>query len=530
MCCVQATAAVGVGPASRCNSSVAWTRGWGRRARSAGGFRSPLVGNAHALVVGKAHAHASLSVPTSLFLQCGPRFMAAAFALGLVSVFIHFVYGGDWGLPRPASEWDASSGARAPRLRGSVTETCLLRDSFACPFRCPRRMPFSCLTARVAWHTPLPRISCCFECCLTYWVRKLALNTTFQHYLTAIPWTYTPRKRTPIHPCANALNFPSVMMNDITCLADIIEQHALPQHHLFLATTVPDLCYLDQLEHPINLINCKNDGVFPAEDAKLMKILEHPKVNRVFAQSPRIFTRDYCIGRHPKLTTFPRVVNAIKAEAFLRNHSAPLDQREHTIFCGALSWYPVRAQPLSTLKRKQFPCVKGKLNADEYFQRMVTSKFVVSLRGGGETNFRDLEALYSGAIPIVQDGAVTKQQYGDLPVLRVKHWETLNLTHLEGLWDDYVRRGKRLEFTVEKVYFPYWLHQLAEHVVDADGNFVRPPTPVPRDSGRCRRSSGHYVLEWGEPSFCEDLPHGADLIGWHLGKPTYSPGRPPPRM
>jgi hypothetical protein len=104
---------------------------------------------------------------------------------------------------------------------------------------------------------------------------------------------------------------------------------------------------------------------------------------------------------------------------------------------------------------------------DAYFEDMRRSKFVFSPRGHGWKNYRDVEALYLGAIPLVDavslnqhaaspvwpDRLWLNSTYADMPVLRVTNWSAITPAFLEGIWADVSARRQR-DFAAEDQALP----------------------------------------------------------------------------
>ena len=401
-----------------------------------------------------------------------------------------------------------------PAPPADPTEACLLDQATDCPFACPATLPFSCLSSRIRWHTPLPRITCCFRCCLQYWYSVLGLHSTVEHWRKVIPTVYTPRKKTPIHPCIHNRDPTSVLIgSDGSCCVSDFQSadNYVQEYRTGIACGTPPLCFLDKLQHPINL-RYAGDGRFPGTIPQFLRLLEHPKVNMIFARNP-VYYRGDCVTAHPKLSAYPiGVINSTAWARQLNSYTRPLQDRPKLILCGAIKWYHIRAKPLSVLKRLRFNCSKA-LSPEAYFQEMVRSKFVASPRGKGDSNFRDFEALTAGSIPIVQDIPSLRSLWAGMPVLRIKWWDTLTPGLLESVWKDYTEQARQLKLTVEKAYWPYWVHKTLEHAVRRD--FMGNATPYPAAQGGCRPENYGEWIQAQTPRACADPANesvGCDLI------------------
>lgn len=86
-----------------------------------------------------------------------------------------------------------------------------------------------------------------------------------------------------------------------------------------------------------------------------------------------------------------------------------------------------------------------------YAHDLANAEFTISPQGSGMDCHRLWEALYLGCIPIVVDSSLTTM-YSDFPIITVKRWEDITLDHLLTKKEEF----KTKEFSMEKLYFPYW--------------------------------------------------------------------------
>lgn len=93
-----------------------------------------------------------------------------------------------------------------------------------------------------------------------------------------------------------------------------------------------------------------------------------------------------------------------------------------------------------------------------YVDRLAAASFVASPRGNGRACHRDWEALYAGAIPLVDWDASSAMAdlYDGLPVVRVRDWREVTPAFLEATRRDFEARS----FDVQKLYAPHWLRRL----------------------------------------------------------------------
>ena len=139
----------------------------------------------------------------------------------------------------------------------------------------------------------------------------------------------------------------------------------------------------------------------------------------------------------------------------------------------------------------------GIFDADATLARYQRAKFVFSPRGEGCSNYREFEALYAGAIPVVDidAGAGRKAFWATIPHVRVsypKHFRKWNRVcgsnerrcfapnraagvelvaatlrdvtpETLGRVEAEVRDRGPFGFDLRKAFWPYWLHALTRH-------------------------------------------------------------------
>ena len=121
--------------------------------------------------------------------------------------------------------------------------------------------------------------------------------------------------------------------------------------------------------------------------------------------------------------------------------------------------------------KKKFP---------EVIEMQSTARFVWSPRGVGVACFRDLEVLYSGAVPVMDDdGAKAKHAWwADLPHLFIHNDDSsdkfnfrpaddaIDKQALEAEWALIVAREERGGYDARQMYWPYHLYELTRHFPD----------------------------------------------------------------
>eukprot|EP00633_Aureoumbra_lagunensis_P012360 CAMPEP_0197362790 /NCGR_PEP_ID=MMETSP0893-20130614/64229_1 /TAXON_ID=44058 ORGANISM="Aureoumbra lagunensis, Strain CCMP1510" /NCGR_SAMPLE_ID=MMETSP0893 /ASSEMBLY_ACC=CAM_ASM_000539 /LENGTH=355 /DNA_ID=CAMNT_0042884669 /DNA_START=167 /DNA_END=1234 /DNA_ORIENTATION=+ len=110
-------------------------------------------------------------------------------------------------------------------------------------------------------------------------------------------------------------------------------------------------------------------------------------------------------------------------------------------------------------------CTYSHLGIDQYAQRMLSAKFVVSPHGNGRACHREWEALLSGAIPLVDfdDSSSMAELLNGLPVIRVQDWQSITPTFLKNEYLRLSEAAAQHKLGLSKVYVPYWLDKFTQH-------------------------------------------------------------------
>ncbi|MGB6037212.1 MAG: exostosin family protein [Cryomorphaceae bacterium] len=96
------------------------------------------------------------------------------------------------------------------------------------------------------------------------------------------------------------------------------------------------------------------------------------------------------------------------------------------------------------------------IGRDEFYTKMSKSKFCLCPRGNGLDTFRMWDALYLGAIPIVEKSPIFHEYLKDLPILFVEDFKELNEWDVEKLniiYNDMLNR----DYNYKKLDMIYWL-------------------------------------------------------------------------
>lgn len=76
-----------------------------------------------------------------------------------------------------------------------------------------------------------------------------------------------------------------------------------------------------------------------------------------------------------------------------------------------------------------------KVALDNFYERLLRSKFVISPEGNGVDTHRHWESLYCGAIPIIERNTNMENKLKDLPVLYTTDYSEINDTYLNNVYE-----------------------------------------------------------------------------------------------
>ena len=132
------------------------------------------------------------------------------------------------------------------------------------------------------------------------------------------------------------------------------------------------------------------------------------------------------------------------------------------------------AYPCATYLRGSYVGADGECSDDAYRHVLLSSDFVFSPQGHGEANFRDVEAVVAGAIPVLDAPRRTRLRslFADMPAVFVDDWNNVTPAFLEAEYAAAVARGPAA-FDVAKAYWPFWLHGIVAGLL-GDANRTSP--------------------------------------------------------
>lgn len=114
--------------------------------------------------------------------------------------------------------------------------------------------------------------------------------------------------------------------------------------------------------------------------------------------------------------------------------------------------------PLSELLMNSKHGFMGERVSQSVFRSMVSnSMFVASPPGNGMDCHRTWEAIYLGAVPIVEKGKLAPSLIEQLPILEVSDWRTILELSDSALVDLYEQTIKK---SSDRAYMPYWINKI----------------------------------------------------------------------
>ena len=210
-------------------------------------------------------------------------------------------------------------------------------------------------------------------------------------------------------------------------------------------------------------------------DHQMNILMSDPRVDKVFATNPSTV--------HEKLHGYPTGLKAShRWHTHLDGREATVQNRTNLLECGGITFWlaakilgrngelmenegetgaGLRRKKSMNLKKNGFSC-GGKMDPDEYIERLLRSKFVFSPRGFGQQNYREWEAMLAGAVPLIDAPPPTHAElYAGLPFVAVSDWSKITPQYLEDKWEEIQTRARNGEYNMRKLYFfPYWLEKL----------------------------------------------------------------------
>ena len=146
-----------------------------------------------------------------------------------------------------------------------------------------------------------------------------------------------------------------------------------------------------------------------------------------------------------------------------------VEQRTTLLQCCCLTTHGTpgqlaRKDKLAALRANGFECDASlRLQAPEYANRNVHSKFVFSPSGNGRKNHREFEAWMTGAVPVLDfDPNDDPKLYTAMPAVVVSNWSSVTPAFLEGEWARIQREAQQGAYDMRQAYLPYWYARMHE--------------------------------------------------------------------
>lgn len=109
-----------------------------------------------------------------------------------------------------------------------------------------------------------------------------------------------------------------------------------------------------------------------------------------------------------------------------------------------------RQKILITLKKNNIN--NEELEINNYFKKMLNSKFVISPEGNGIDAHRNYEAFFCGCIPIIEDNKLMREKYKELPILWTKDYSEITQDYLEKKYIEIQNKS----YNFKKLYLDFY--------------------------------------------------------------------------
>uniref|UniRef100_A0A7S4GJB1 Exostosin GT47 domain-containing protein n=1 Tax=Eutreptiella gymnastica TaxID=73025 RepID=A0A7S4GJB1_9EUGL len=379
----------------------------------------------------------------------------------------------------------------------AVVERCLEDTSATCSYTddCPP-MDRECLRAFIPFGTPYERVVCCFRCCMRWAKREFF---TFNQQACSVPvrrcrHRIVPELETPVllsHTMvsrfadyqfcgfgfcgdwANAWDFPSMKRTPVRRSGFISVHTHSPSMKPFTQ------CILPKLQFPV-MVHSPGGSRWPTMPA----IQRHRHTHGLFdalpdVGPPRDFSQVTPEGvaarqplpfRYSKVHFMPigvlapvRIHNQLMAAA--ANGTAAGTGKSRLLLCRGMTDRKTdtgsRQAKMKVLNRNGFKECQVNTNVPELFRVMADADFVASPAGDDFQNFRDTEAVISGAIILVDYQPWLHELRQGMPVVEVRNWRDVTKEWLEERLAEMRRKIRKREVSLTKAYLPHWLYELS---------------------------------------------------------------------
>ena len=206
------------------------------------------------------------------------------------------------------------------------------------------------------------------------------------------------------------------------------------------------------ISHPYILVSHNTDDVAPGPYGNY---LNDPTLVAWFAQNVSL--------EHPKLHPIPiGIANKWwpHGKTELLDHcrnQVGTSSREHLVylnFCVQTNAV-VRTKVYEKFVKEAYCFAAQTKPWKDYLSDLGRAKFVLSPRGHGLDCLRTWEALYMGAIPVVQTSSMDSI-FDGLPVVIVQSWDEVSESFLQQKYEEMSKK----KYSYEKLFTPYWFERI----------------------------------------------------------------------
>lgn len=188
------------------------------------------------------------------------------------------------------------------------------------------------------------------------------------------------------------------------------------------------------------------------------KIAEHPKVIAFFSKN-LLYKHPKCecipIGKdywHPEHTPIIRIgIEGLTIDRFF-------EEKKIDVYVNFNLWTHKKREGIHEhwkVQEGSYVIEEDRIPFTEYFNLMKNSKFALSPRGYGLDCYRTWEALYAGAIPVVESSELDFL-YEGLPVILVDDLAKATLHDLEKEYEIL----KTKTFNLDRIFADYWFEKI----------------------------------------------------------------------
>ena len=170
---------------------------------------------------------------------------------------------------------------------------------------------------------------------------------------------------------------------------------------------------------------------------------------------------------HPKFIPLPAGICYWREKIYIDTFLEALRSKEHSFSLKNILLYinfTVRHAPqkrkavFDKFRLKDFCTVRQSLPLSNYFDDLISSKFVLSPEGAGADCYRTWETLSLGSFPVVKT-SLLDNLYEGLPILIVSDWSEVTKDFLEKKYNEMLTK----EYSYEKLFMPYWIDKIMSY-------------------------------------------------------------------